>query len=221
MVGDVRLEPDYRATQVTEEVRSELCAPLLLRRATRGARSTSRAATLDAFDEDDAQAGRHDRRTGERRAALGAAVRAARVRLPEHGRGAGRRARGEGLVHGKPLALDRRARGGRRSGARDGRRRAANTALRGRVPRHRQAGDPGVDPQQDRPVDRRGARPDRTAHGDRRADPGPDRLPRGRAPDRAPRARALGRRWISRRPRPGRRSRSARGSSSPATPTTR
>ncbi len=54
MVGDVRPEPDYRATQVTEEVRSELCAPLYCGELTWGAVNLESGA-LDAFDDDDAR----------------------------------------------------------------------------------------------------------------------------------------------------------------------
>jgi diguanylate cyclase (GGDEF)-like protein/putative nucleotidyltransferase with HDIG domain len=54
MVGDVRLEPDYRVTQVTEEVRSELCAPLSGGESIWGAIDLE-SGHVDAFDEDDAR----------------------------------------------------------------------------------------------------------------------------------------------------------------------
>ena len=66
-----------------------------------------------------------------------------------------------------------------------------------------------------------GARADRDAPGARREDHRPDRPAAGRLRDRARLPRALGRPGLSRTGRPATRSRSRRGSSSPATPSTR
>ena len=128
-------------------------------------------------------------------------LREPRPRLHRHRRGALRRARGEGRLHRRALALDRRATPWRSAGSRDGRRRAADAPLRRRLPRHRQARDLARDPQQARPADRGRADRDRAAHRDRRADPRADRVPRPDPAARPQRPRALGRRRLPRRPR--------------------
>ena len=108
---------------------------------------------------------------------------------------------------------------GRRLGMDAGR--AARSALRRRLPRHRQDRGARGDPQQARRADARGARRDRAPHDRRRADPRARRVPRRRPPARAPRARALGRPRLPGPPRGRPASRSARASSSPATRSTR
>ncbi len=98
---------------------------------------------------------------------------------------------------------------------------AADPALRRDLPRHRQDRRARGDPQQARAAHGRGAGRDRAPHDRRRADPLVGALPGARAAAGPPRARALGRPWLSRPASRARASRSARGSSSPATPTTR
>ena len=101
------------------------------------------------------------------------------------------------------------------------RRRGQDDPQRGAAARHRQGRDPRRDPPQARPARRARVGGHAPAPGDRRAHPARDPgHGRGRA-DRPPRARALGRRRAIRTNSSARRSRSARGSSSPATPTTR
>ena len=94
-------------------------------------------------------------------------------------------------------------------------------ARRGDAPRRGQGGHPERDPQQARPARRGRVEDHARAPRDRRADPAAHaRAGRDRAAG-APRARALGRRAATPTAWPARRSRSAAGSSSPATRTTR
>ena len=74
-----------------------------------------------AFDEDDARLLQTVADQLGVGTALGAALRAARPRLPRHGRGARRGARGQGLLHRPPRALDRAVGRGGRAAARHGR----------------------------------------------------------------------------------------------------
>ncbi len=201
--GDVYAEPDYQPTPETAGVRSELCVPLwvdgeLFGRDQRGERRGRRVRRRR-------RAAAADRgRPGRRRDALGGPLRAARARLPRHRGGARRRAGGQGRVHGRPCAHDRRAGRGGRPPAGHGRGPAARPPARRRLPRHRQDRGARVDPQQARPAHVRRARADGAPHGRGRADPRARGVPRGRLPPRAPRARALGRRGLSGRPlRPG------------------
>ena len=135
--------------------------------------------------------------------------------------GARGRHRGARQLHARALRAGRLARHRRRPPARARPRRARRRPPRRAAARRRQARDPRRDPPQARPADRRRVAGDGRAPRDRRADPAPHPAARPPRPDRAPRARALGRRAATPTASPAPRSRSPRGSSSPATPTTR
>ena len=113
LVNDVPAEPDYVATDETGDVRSELVVPLWVGDELWGVIDVEEV-EAGAFDEDDVTLLETVADAGRLRAARRLALRAARARLPGHGGGARRRAGGQGRLHGRPRALDRRAgRGGR------------------------------------------------------------------------------------------------------------
>ncbi len=147
------------------------------------------------------QASTHRGGPGERGAAIGPPLRERRAGLPGHRRGPGVRAGGQGLLHGQ--AFGARSPTTRRpsAGCWGWIRPRCGCCVRRGLPRHRQARDQRSDPEQAGPADRRGARPYRTAHGDRRADHRPDRLPHAGPAAGPSRPRALGRRRLSRRAR--------------------
>ena len=168
-----------------------------------------------------ARAARRDRQPGAARDHERRQLRDARANVPLDRRGARQRARGEGLVHVVARALDLRHGDRGRPRARPRRRAAQARRARRALPRHRQDRDPRLDPHEAGAADRRGACADRAASRARRADPCPDRAARGGQADRPGLPRALRRRWATRTASPPTRSRSRRGSSSPATPSTR
>ena len=191
VVGDVRPEPDYRKTNTTDMVRSELCAPLLCGDDMWGAINLE-SGRLDAFDDDDARLvaaiARH----------AGAALEASRHMAQLE---AAYLDTAETLTAGleakdfyavRALALARlQGRGGRACPG-DGWRRATNAPVWGGLPRHRQARHPGGHPHEDRGARPAGALPGGGARGDRRADDRVDRLPGAGQAAAAPLARALG-----------------------------
>ncbi len=113
LANDVQAEADYRSTEATEQTRSELVVPAVGRRRAvrRDRRRAGRARRLRPGRRAAAGDGRVAARLGTARRVP---LRAARARVSGDRGGARRGAGGQGRLHSRPRALDRRpGRGGR------------------------------------------------------------------------------------------------------------
>ena len=221
LCNDVADDPDYCTSRETVDVRSELVAPVFVGDELWGALDVEEI-EAEAFDQEDLVL------VQTVADLIGSALRSASLyeRLERAylgtARGARGRARGQGRLHGRARALDRRPGRGRRPPARHGRARQLKDLRLGAV--FHDIGKIAIresilHKRGPLTADERAAIEQHTVIGEQIL--APVEFLAARAPARPPRARALGRQRLSRPAGRRGRSRSARGSSSPATRCTR